>query len=58
MALEYETDLKAVISWAIVQLPMLNHAHSRPSGCVSQQGLRDSFHWVYASGKLTFWGNI
>lgn len=31
--------LKAVISWAIVQLQMLNHDHTRPSGCVSQQGL-------------------
>ncbi|KAM7368139.1 hypothetical protein PAMP_014386 [Pampus punctatissimus] len=32
----------------------------RSSDCVSQQGLgtQDSFRWVYASGKLTFWGSI
>lgn len=41
-ALECGTDLKAVISRAIVQLPALNHAHSRPSGRVSQRGLGDS----------------
>lgn len=58
MTLEYGTDLKAVISQVIVQLPVLNHAHSRSLGCVSQQGLGDSFYWVHASGKLTFWGSI
>lgn len=27
----------------MVELPVLNHAHSRPSGCVSQQGTRGLF---------------
>lgn len=55
-ALERGTDLKAVISVAIVQLSRLNHTSQyRPSGRVNQQGPGDSFHWVGASGKHTFW---
>lgn len=43
MALECGIDLKTVSSLAEVQLPMLNHAHTRPASCVSQRGLGDSF---------------
>lgn len=48
MALDCGTDFKGVISTLIVQLPILNHAHSMPYACVNQQGL---FCWVYANGK-------